>query len=279
MLRSRFTWISAVSCLCVASSVSPAMAQLGISFDPSGSVRVQNGNAAPLVVGPGQSFGGTLTPQGFQGVTSSSGVAVGVSSGSARTSTPFDSPAPAATAASGISVSLPGLNVSTSGSGIVIDPRRPDRLQTARDVARTSPPAAALKLIDDLLVTSPHQPDLLQLKATLLVQEHRMKDAAACAYDAMSSAPAWSWAVLRSRFASMDQVSQVYRDLQQEAVVHPSLETDFVLGWWEEMLGHHAEAMTAMQRVQALRPNDALVARLVQDWFAAVQAETPPAAR
>jgi hypothetical protein len=68
----------------------------------------------------------------------------------------------------------------------------------------------------------------------------------------------------------------MYRRLQRMALEQPSLERDVLLAWWERMLDHRPEAMAAMQRAAAARPNDALFLRLLSAW--STDPDAPPAA-
>ena len=113
-----FRWIPLMSCLGLASAACPPVqAQLAISLDDQGGVSLQNGSQPPLVVGPGQSFGGTLTPNGFQGVMSDSQgqmrkMPAGVKNPfrDARPAAPRTASQPLQINAGGISISLPGVS-------------------------------------------------------------------------------------------------------------------------------------------------------------------------
>lgn len=277
MFRTYSPLLSLLGCVVAAGSANVAQAQLGISFDENGAVRVQDGNKPPLVVGPGQSFGGTLTPQGFQGVkVGPDSVAVPVAPNPFQAAEPVP-PVPVnglKVNAGGISISLP----QTSGPTAVAisDPLMTSKMVTARELARSARPEVALRYVDELLAMSPQHADALQLKATLMMHD-QPREAAACVYQALSVGNPWSWPVLRSRYVHQDQVVEAYRRLQQMDAQSPTLESHFLLAWWERMLNHPAESMAAMKQAYSMQPKDPLLSRLMTEWSVVETADAPPA--
>lgn len=277
-------WIPIWSCVWLFSAPpQPVHAQLAISIDDSG-VNLQNGNQAPLVVGPGQSFGGTLTPNGFQGViTDSQGAVRSVQPGPKN---PFRDAAPTPVAgpkgmqihAGGISVSLPGV-AAPSAKMVKPLPLTAAQFAALRQVARTSEPAAALAEVNRMLLRSPSHPDLLQLKGVLLMQQGEMRDAAACVYDALAQGRMWNWPTLRSCFATQDGVETLYEALKTEARDVSTPDRMFLLAWWERMLQHDREALMALDAAMRTCPGDKLMARLHEEWTETSETEAPPAVR
>jgi hypothetical protein len=280
------TWIPVLGCVWLASGAwQPANAQLSINLDDAGGVTLQNGGQPPLVVGPGQSFGGTLTTNGFQGVMSD---AQGVRQVQPGLKNPFRGALPSAPAASqplqinagGISLSLPGIAAPPAMPRMVrSEALTAANFAAARQLARTAEPEIAMTEVERVLARSPSDPDLLQLKAVLLMQEDQAQSAAACAYDALAHGQCWTWPTLRSCFATREAAERMYRSLQLEMRDKPSVEQAFLMAWWERMLGHPREAASAMERAMKMAPRDPVMARLHDEWSAALDAEVPPAAQ
>jgi len=277
MLRTYSPLLSLLGCFAAVGTANLAHAQFGITFDENGAVRIQDGNKPPLVVGPGQSFGGTLTPEGFQGVkVGPDSVAVPVAPNPFQAAAAVP-PVPAGGLkihAGGISVSLP------QGSGptavAVSDPMMTSKMATARELARSARPEAALRYVDEMLATYPQYADALQLKATLMMHEHP-REAASYVYQALSAGSAWTWPMLRSRYARQEDVVDAYRRLQQQNTESPTLESHFLLAWWERMLNHPAESMAAMKTAHSMQPKDPLLNRLMTEWSVVETADAPPA--
>jgi hypothetical protein len=276
-------WIPVLGCVWLNSAPwQPAQAQLAINVDDSG-VSLQNGDQAPLVVGPGQSFGGTLTPHGFQGVLSDS--SGGVRKVQPGMMNPFRDARPTRPAApQGLQINAGGISVSLPGAAPAPRMTKPEPLSPAqfaalRHLARTTEPSAVLAEVDRMLLRSPGHSDLLQLKALLLMQESRPREAAACVYDALALGPHWTWPVLRSCFATQEGVEVLYRSLKKELREKPTSDRMFLLAWWERMLQHDREATNALQQAMEAHPQDRLMARLHEEWSATVDAEAPPPAQ
>ncbi len=280
-------WIPLMSCVALASAAcQPAEAQLAISLDDQGGVSLQNGNQPPLVVGPGQSFGGTLTPNGFQGVMSDSQGKVrkmqpGVKNPfrDVKPATPRTPSQPLQINAGGISVSLPGSAAPLPPRMMMSEPLTPAQLAAVKHLVRTAEPMLALAEVDRMLLRSPAQADLLQMKAVLMMQQSRLRDAAACAYEATAQGSMWSWPMLRSCFTTREGAETLYRRLQKEISEKPTADRQFLLAWWERMLGHDKESVMALEQAMESLPSDALLARLHQDWSATVETDAPPAAQ
>lgn len=255
-----------------------ARAQLDLVIDDDDVVTVRSGSAAPLIVKPGQSFGGQLTPQGFQGVLAGpKGVArVTPHAAPMPAGNPFrDAPVMASTPltihAGGVSLTLPPAKE---------PPAKPplpwQKLEAARKLVRMASPTARAQL-EKLMQDHAPDADLMQLTALVLMQAGRDRDAAACVYDALQWDACWTWPTLRSSLPDKDAVTMMYRRARQMAREQPSLEHDFLLAWWERMLNHRPEALAALQRAAAARPNDPLFLRLVSAWSEA-DTDAPPAA-
>ena len=280
-------WIPLLSCACLASAASsPLQAQLAISLDEQGGVSLQNGDQPPLVVGPGQSFGGTLTPNGFQGVMSNSQGQVRPLQPvmmnpfrDVRPVPPRRTAQPLQINAGGISVSLPATAAPPPPRAMKSEPVSAAQLAAMKQMMRTAEPAAALAEVERMLLRSPMNADLLQMKALLLMQQERMREAAACVYEAMAQGMPWSWPMVRSCFSSREGAESLYRSLQQELATTPTADRWLLLAWWERMLSHDKEAVLALEHLRAALPKDALVARLQEDWSAALDTEAPPAAQ
>lgn len=259
--------------------VQPANAQLAISLDDGG-VSVQNGNQPPLVVGPGQSFGGTLTPNGFQGVISDSRGTRTLQPGmmnpfmDARSKKPLKSQ-PMKINAGGITVALPG---TVAPPAIAAEPMTPAQWAMLKQMARTAEPMAVLAEVDQMLLRSPSNPDLLQLKAMMLMREYRPKEAAACVYETLAQDTVWTWPMLRSCFATREKAEAMYRDMQREMQEKPLAERQFVMAWWERMLRHDRQAVECLELAMEAYPADRLMPKLYEIWSESLESEVPPAA-
>lgn len=281
MIRQPFSsCVPWMCCVWLSAAAMPASAQLSINIDDAG-VSLQNGSQAPLVVGPGQSFGGTLTPNGFQGVMSG---AQGVRSVQPMAN-PFLDKNPAVPASSkplqinagGISVSLPGATM--PAAVMKSEPMTAQKFAAVRSLARMAEPEDVVLEIDRMLMRSPGSSDLLQLKAVMLMKMAKMREAAACCYEALVRGPVWTWPMLRACFDSKESAERMYRVLQKELEDRPTVERQLLLAWWERMLGHERESVMALEAVMESLPKDVYLMRLHEDWALPLEAEAPPAAQ
>jgi hypothetical protein len=260
-------------------SLSPvaAHAQLSISLDDD--VVLQDGNKPPLVVKPGQSFGGTLTTSGFQGVmTGPKGTQMVTPA--MPLANPFRDPVGARPQSLKINAGDVSLTVPMAAPqpDMTVKPMLPrQKLQAVRTMARTKVPAA-MPQVDKLMRVHAPDPDLLQLKALLLMQAGQHREAAAMVYDAMAmdAKACWTWPMLRSSVPDQDAATVLYRLLKQHQREQPSLEHDFLMAWWERMLDHRPEALAMLQRAVKARPKDAVFAKMLDVWSESAD-DLPPA--
>jgi hypothetical protein len=269
---------SALSCLCLLAGFgSVAQAQLSISLDDGG-VQIQNGTTPPLVVGPGQSFGGTLTPQGFQGVMTGPKGTTRVTPKPTMTN-PFRDAAEALIAqpmrikAGDVSLTLPLATAPTPAARAAM-PRA--KLMAVRELLQKADYAAAKKQLDRLQRDYAVDAEFCQMKALAMLQMHDEREAAACVYDALAMAPCWDWTALRMALPDKTAATQMYRRLQQTAREKPALHRHFLLAWWERMLDHRPESLAALQAALELH-HDPLFLRLQREWTATPEDDAPPA--
>lgn len=267
----------AMSCLCVLASFnSVAHAQLSISLDDDG-VQIQNGTTPPLVVGPGQSFGGTLTPQGFQGVMAGPKGTTKVMP-QPMMANPFrDAPLagaqPMQIKAGDVSLTLP---LRTMPMAAAKAPMPAQKLLLAREMMRKADYPAARKHLDKLQRDYASNAEFCQMKALVMMQLRDEREAAACVYDALSMGPPWDWTALRSAMPDKEAATQLYRQTKQKAQEKPALHRHFLLAWWERMLDHKPESMQALRSAMELQ-HDPLFLRLHKEWSAKTDDEAPPA--
>jgi hypothetical protein len=250
-------------------------AQLSISLDDD--VVLQDGNKPPLVVKPGQSFGGTLTTSGFQGVMTGPKGTQKVMP--AMPANPFREPQATKSQSLTINAGDVSLTLPMAAPATVDKPALPrQRLQAVRNLVRTKA-ATAMPQVDKLMRAHAPDAELMQLKALLLMQAGRHREAAAYAYDAMAMDPkaVWNWSMLRSNLPDQNAATVLYRLMKQEQREQPSLEHDFLMAWWERMLDHRSESMAMMQRVAKACPKDPVFAKMVDLWSEPAD-ELPPAA-
>jgi hypothetical protein len=255
---------------------STAHAQLSISLDDD-AVQIQNGTTPPLVVGPGQSFGGTLTPQGFQGVMSGP---KGTSKVTPRPmmANPFRDPPkssrtqPMQIKAGDVSLTLPLAAMPMPAKGMM--PRH--KLMPVRDLMQKSDYAAARKQLDKLERDYAPDAEFWQLKALVMLELHDDLEAAACVYDALAAGQPWDWAALKTALPHKEAATQRYRWLQRTAREKPAMHRHFLLAWWERMLDHQPESLRALRSAMAMR-EDPLFVRLHREWSALPEDDAPPA--
>lgn len=226
-----------------------ALAQLSISVGDQG-VQVQNGNAPPLIVPPGKSFGGTLTTNGFAGVMSGP-------DGQRKMLRPVENPFRAAgspaTDSRRLSVSLSPPSRSKS----------PPSAATLRDLMRSSDLATARKQMERMLREVGPNAELLQCQAVLLLRMHDELAAAACVYDALAMDAVHANPLPLLTDAMMADVERQLRSMARD---NPSLKTDFLLAWWDYSRGNRADSLTALRLAMKVRPSDPLFMRLMDEW-------------
>ncbi len=227
----------------IAFSEPSAFAHLNISIDGNG-VQVQNGTAPPLVVPPGQSFGGTLTPQGFSGVMAGP-------AGSRTVLHPMENPFRAPDKQSSVSIALSSRTM------------KPPTAAELREVMRMADVSAARKQLDRMLRDCGPSAELLQCQAVLMLRMQDDRSAAACVYDAMAIKSGKTDVLMLLPDA---MVSTLDRQLRQSALEKPSMKSDFLLAWWDHLRGNNSEAMKSLRRAMTARPGDPLFKQLVDNW-------------
>lgn len=264
-------------------STSPdaSWAQLSISLDDD-VVRLQDGNKPPLVVKPGQSFGGQLTSRGFQGVMSgpagTQAVTPAMTMANPFRDAPPAMPRPLKIKAGDLMLTLPMTAPAMNADRTAKPALTRQKLQTMRMLVRTKAPSA-MQQVDKLLQSHSPDADLLQLKALLMLQAGKQREAAAFVYDAMAmdTTAGWDWAMLRSSLPDREAATMLSRLLQQDQRERPALEHDFLMAWWEHMLGHRPESLSMMQRAAQARPSDPVFQKMLSIWTEpAADASTAP---
>jgi hypothetical protein len=255
-----------------------ASAQLSISVDDD--VQLQNGDQPPLVVKPGQAFAGRLTPRGFEGVMSGPAGTTAVKP-QAMPANPFRDPMKTTSQPLTIKAGDVALTLPMTTPAMPEKTAKPMLSPQKRDAMRMrlrAEAAKAMPQLDKLMQAHAADADLLQMKAFLLMQMGRHREAAAFVYDAMAmdADALWDWHRLRSTVADREQAVMLYRLLQKAQRDKSSLELDFLMASWEHMLGHREEAAAMMNRAVQARPKDPVFQSMFDRWSAAT-ADTPPA--
>lgn len=149
-----------------------------------------------------------------------------------------------------------------------------DGLDEARSAFSSGDYAQALRLTDQALKSTPNDAAVHEFRALCLFALGRYDDAAAVLYAVLSVGPGWDWTTLISLYPSVDVYTQQLRALEAYRDQHPdSAAARFVLAYHYLAQGHKDDALTQLQQVVRLQPNDPLAAQLVK-----VLSEEAPAA-
>jgi tetratricopeptide (TPR) repeat protein len=136
------------------------------------------------------------------------------------------------------------------------------------DAARASfqqgNPTDALQKTDAALATLPSDTTLHEFRALCLFALGRYDEAAATLYSVLSVGPGWDWTTLISLYPSVDVYTTQLRALESYCDANPqSASARFVLAYHYLTEGFTPQAVGVLRQVVALKPGDALSAKLL----------------
>ncbi len=134
----------------------------------------------------------------------------------------------------------------------------------ARQSFRRGDAFQAEKLVDAAIGLLPNDPTLHQFRALVLFSQQRYQEAAAVLYSVLAVSPGWDSATITSLYGSIDQYLMQVNQLAQYAATHPeAVNAQFLLAYHYATKGDSRAALRQLQRVQQARPNDRVVASLM----------------
>jgi tetratricopeptide (TPR) repeat protein len=143
----------------------------------------------------------------------------------------------------------------------------------ARDAFKAGDLALALQQADAALVQNPNDTSLHEFRALCLFAQGRYEDAAVPLYAVLAVGPGWDWSSLIGLYPNVDIYTDQLRALEAFTKANPqSSASRFVLAYHYLTEGFNDAAAAQLKQVIALKPNDAVAAKLLQ------QMKTPTSA-
>jgi tetratricopeptide (TPR) repeat protein len=144
--------------------------------------------------------------------------------------------------------------------------------------------ARALQQADTALAMNPNDASLHEFRALCLFALGRYDEAATALYAVLSVGPGWDWPTLINLYPNINVYTSQLRALEGYVQANPqSASSRFVLSYHYATEGFLAEAANTLQQVVALKPNDTLSSKLLQQIQMVKQkptstpSEAPPA--
>jgi len=132
--------------------------------------------------------------------------------------------------------------------------------------------ALALQQADDALTKTPNDSSLHEFRALCLFALGRYDEAATVLYAVLSVGPGWDWPSLIGLYPNIDVYTAQQRALEAYCQANPqSSSARFVLAYHYLTQGHFDAAARTLRQVVALKPNDTLSAKLLEQLDAARQ--------
>src|SRR5262249_34746526 len=120
---------------------------------------------------------------------------------------------------------------------------------------------------------------LHEFRALCLFALKRYDEAAGVLYAVLSVGPGWDWSTLIGLYPDVDTYTAQLRALEDDAVAKPRSAPDrFVLAYHYLTQGHNAAAVGVLRQVVALKPDDTLSAKLLNQLSPPAQTATATAA-
>jgi hypothetical protein len=149
---------------------------------------------------------------------------------------------------------------------------------SARDTFKQGNFAQALQQADAALAKNPNDTSLHEFRALCLFALGRYDEAAAPLYAVLSVGPGWDWPTLIGLYPNVNVYTAQLRALESYVKSNPqSASARFVLAYHYLTEGFFDEATTLLRQVVALKPNDTLSAKLLEQ-IQAVKAQNAPGA-
>jgi tetratricopeptide (TPR) repeat protein len=153
---------------------------------------------------------------------------------------------------------------------------------SARDAFKQGSYESALRMADDALAKTPNDTALHEFRALCLFAMRRYDEAATTLYAVLSVGPGWDWPTLIGLYPNVDVYTTQFRALEAYCRDNPRSATGrFVLAYHYLCDGSLDAAVIDLKQVVALKPDDTISSRLLQQLEAAKQqgpTATPPAA-
>jgi tetratricopeptide (TPR) repeat protein len=150
----------------------------------------------------------------------------------------------------------------------------------ARDSFKNGDVTLALQQADSALAQNSNDTSLHEFRALCLFALGRYDEAAVPLYSVLASGPGWDWATLVSLYPNVEVYTAQLRRLESFVVANPQSATSrFVLAYHYLTQGFNDAAAVELKQVVALKPTDAVAAKLLQQMNAASGAEPGPGDR
>jgi tetratricopeptide (TPR) repeat protein len=135
----------------------------------------------------------------------------------------------------------------------------------ARDVFKAGDYSKFLELTDQSIRQMPSDARLQEFRGLVLFALHRYEDAAAPLHATLSVGSGWDWRTLVELYPKVSVYTEQLRALENYCNMNPrSASARFVLAYLYMMQGNTDVAVDQFKQVIALRPQDAVAARLIQ---------------
>ncbi len=136
----------------------------------------------------------------------------------------------------------------------------------------------ALKQADSALAELPGDTTLHEFRALCLFALKRYDEAAAAVHAVLAVDPGWDWTTLISLYPDINTYTVQLRTLEEYCQSRTGLASArFVLAYHYLTLGYTDSAVTILKQVVALKPGDALSAKLLRQLDASQAADAPAA--
>ena len=136
----------------------------------------------------------------------------------------------------------------------------------------------ALQQADSALAKLPGDTTLHEFRALCLFALKRYDEAAAALYAVLSVGPGWDWATLVGLYPDVATYTAQLRELEDYCRAHKdSASARFVLVYQYLTQGHTEAAVSILKDVVALKPGDALSAKLLKQLDAPKETPAPTA--
>ena len=139
----------------------------------------------------------------------------------------------------------------------------------ARDTFKSGDVTLALQQADAALLQSPNDTSLHEFRALCLFALGRYDEAAVPLYAVLAIGPGWDWASLIGLYPNVETYTSQLRRLEAYCTANPqSSASHFVLAYHYLTEGFNDAAAAQLKKVVALKPNDAVATKLLQQMNA-----------
>jgi tetratricopeptide (TPR) repeat protein len=150
---------------------------------------------------------------------------------------------------------------------------------SGRDAFKQGNFAQALQQADAALLKNPNDSSVHEFRALCLFALGRYDEAASALYAVLSVGPGWDWPTLIGLYPNIDVYTAQLRALEDYDKSNPQAASGrFVLAYQYLTEGHFDEAANMLRQVVALKPNDTLSTKLLEQLDSARQQQNPAGA-